>query len=182
MAKAATRFNSRPPDPSTELERIIAGTPAEEATGPLPVPTPAQDKAIVPVSESGGGISKDDWQKKPTGKLKTTVVKCIVIDRADHWHQNAMIDLKGKDTTAFTWGYYGFDYPILVEKEDGSLKPFYLPDSAGESSNRLYKGANPDGFRATFKHRSSLLQKLQVGLMVALVLGLFGIMFVLINL
>jgi len=181
MAKAATRYSNRPPEISAELERIIAGTPvAQEVPDPLPVSVPAQDEATE-ARTAGEGIVRDDWKKKKTAKLKTTVVRCVVIDRADHWHQDAMIDLKGKDTTAFTWGYYGVDYPILVEQEDGSLKPFYLPDVAGESSNRLFKGANPDGFKATFKHRGNLLQKLQVGLMVALVLGLFGIMFVLIG-
>lgn len=159
-----------------ELARILAG----ESLVMLPASTekpPKKETDVIPA----GVVTMDDWKRKKPAKAKTTFVRCILIDKYDHWHQNAMIDLKGKDTSAFTWGYYGVDYPVLIEQPDGQLFPFYLPDDAGESSNRLYKGAHPDGFRSTFKHRNSLLQKIQIGLMVGLVLGLFGIMFVLIN-
>jgi len=153
------------------MERITIGEPEIK-----PV-TMVQTAPALPAVKTDS-----EWLlKKPPTKVKTTVVKCIVIDKTDHWHADAQVDLQGKDTSGFSWGYYGASYPVLVEAENGILLPFYLPDAAGESSNRLFKGANPDGFRATFRHRSNLLQKLQVGLMVVLVLGLFFIMFILIN-
>ena len=121
-----------------------------------------------------------EWQKKEY-KVKTTVVKCIVIDRYNRWHEGIPVELNGRDTTGYSWGYYGENYPVLVETDTGKLKPWHLHDTVGESSNRLYKASNPEGFRNTFKHRSSILQKIQVGLMVALVLGLFFLMFVMIS-
>lgn len=141
-------------------------------------PAPAKPTAAAPAPALKGS---PEWIKRPPVKTKTTIVQCIVIDLQDHWNDQAMVDLKGADTSGFTWGYYGTWLPVLVEQVDHSLKPYYHTDYAGESSNRLFKAANPDGFRATFRHRSNLLTKLQVGLMVALVLGLFFIMFILIN-
>lgn len=181
---AKTLFGTKAPakpdqdDLTAKMERIAAGKAAVQDP-PKPVPIPVQDQAAAnapPPLET-----TPSWVKKTPAKVKTTVVRCIVIEQADHWHNEAQVDLKGMDTSAFSWGYYGVNLPVLVEQKDRTLKPFYLPDAAGESSNRLFKGANPDGFRATFKHRSNLLQKIQVGLMVALVLGLFFIMFILIN-
>lgn len=122
-----------------------------------------------------------EWKKRVTTTKKTTDVRCIVIDKNDRWHQEAVVDLKGIDTTPFTWGYYGPNLPVLVEDDEGQLHPWIFKDQAGESSNRLYKAANPSGYKATFKHRYTLMQKIQVGLMVALVLGLFFLMFILIN-
>ena len=159
-----------------QMERIIAGGPVVQDP-----PLPVQDQAEAITPDQLEHKEATVWRKKTPAKVKTTIVRCIVIDQRDHWHNDAQVDLKGMDTSTYTWGYYGLNLPVLIEQVDGSLKPFYLPDLAGESSNRLYKGANPDGFRSTFKHRSNLLQKLQVGLMVTLVLGLFIIMFILIN-
>jgi hypothetical protein len=121
------------------------------------------------------------WARKAPPEKKTTIVRCIVIDKDHYWHTNTPVDLDGKDSSGYTWGYYGTNYPVLVEQEDGKLEPFYLPDAAGESSNRLYKGANPDGFRSTFRHRGNLLAKIQIGLMVTLVISLFFIMFLIID-
>jgi hypothetical protein len=154
------------------MERITIGEP--EIKPPVIIPATPDVSPPVPKTDP-------EWLKKSPAKVKTTVVRCIVIDKADHWNGEAQVDLHGADTTAYAWGYYGVQLPVLVEAPDGALRPFYLPDAAGESSNRLFKGANPDGFRATFRHRSNLLQKLQVGLMVALVLGLCFIMYILIG-
>jgi hypothetical protein len=169
---------------SKRLKEFLAGTPPavtedqpesqeEEVQEELQSPEDvrAQVQAAIDV----------EWVKKVPAKVKTTVKRCIVIDKDDHWHQEAMVDLKGVDTTAFTWGYYGVQLPVLVEDFEGNLHPWYFRDQAGENSNRLYKAANPEGYKATFRHRNTLLQKIQVGLMVVLVLGLFFLMFVLIN-
>jgi len=142
-------------------------------------PVKAEDE-IQDNSGSSNIIYKQDWRRKNKGKNKTTVVRCIVIDSLNHWHKDAQIDLKGMDTSAFTWGYYGVDYPVLIEESNG-LKPFYLPDDAGESSNRLYKAANPDGFKAAFRYHSNLLEKIKIGLMAGIIFGLFGILILLIN-
>lgn len=152
----------------TKSEKPAAVPPVEVQEPKIEAPEPAAVKTY-------------EWKRKEAVAPKTTVKRCIVIDKDDHWHTGTPVDLQGIDTTGFTFGYYGTRYPVLVENDAGELEPFYLPDAVGESSNRLFKGANPDGFRSTFKHRSSLLSKIAVGLMVALVLGLFFIMFILIN-
>lgn len=139
-----------------------------------------ETKAVPEWKETTAAKDKNlEWKKLPEKKQSSTVVSCIVIDRWDRWHTGTKVDLHGIDTTGFSWGYYGSTYPVLVEDNNGKLRPWYLPDAAGESSSRLYKGANPEGFRNTFRHHSTLMQKLQVGLMVALVFGLFFIMFIL---
>lgn len=178
-------------DINFKMLEAIKGGPAV-ADPPAAAPAPAADPGKVvqdqaPAADQGQGEDPayggnlPEWKKDKSGKAKSTVVPCIVIDKNDHWHGGAKVDLKGRDPTAYTWGYYGTQYPVLVEQRDGALMPFYLPDAVGENSNRLYKGAHPEGFRATFKHTSSILQKVQVGLMVALVLGIFLLMYVLIN-
>lgn len=175
-----------------EMERILAGEAKVKAPAAPPVQGPRGSAATAPEpAVKWDGKDKPvqvqgkepAWLKKSRLPVKTTVRRCIVIDKDDHWHQEAQVDLKGVDATEFTWGYYGQLLPVLVEQKDqpGLLKPFHLPDAAGENSNRLFKAANPDGFRARFRRKSPLLQKIQVGLMVALVLGLFFIMFILIN-
>lgn len=172
------------------LKNIIAGKVSFDMPTPdLLDPPPSAGSATTGPDQAAAvktppePSSEAIWKRKDAAKVKTTVRRCIVIDREDHWHQEAMVDLKGVDATAFTWGYYGQSLPVLIEsaEKSGVLNPWYFQDAAGESSNRLFKGANPDGFKSTFKHRSNLLQKIQIGLMVALVLGLFFIMFILIN-
>ena len=168
------------------LRALKEKSPAEDSKDPLLL---EMEKAITgkaqepdpAVAEAPPDTNEPVWKRKEPTNGKTTIVRCLVIDQLEHWHDNALVDLKGLDTTAYTWGYYGVNLPVLVEQKDGSLLPFHLPDTVGESSNRLYKATHPEGFRATFRHRSNLLQKIQIGLMVALVLGLFGIMFILIN-
>ena len=159
---------------------VIQDQAAEPAAVPGPVVAdPRAVKATEPSRDQDN--SAPEWKLTKGKKVKSTVVSCIVIDKYDHWHGGAKVDLKGIDATAFTWGYYGSQFPVLVEQKDGTLLPFYLPDAAGESSNRLYKGAHPDGFKATFKHKSSILQKIQIGLMVGLVIGIFVLIYILIN-
>jgi hypothetical protein len=155
------------------MERITIGEPEIKP----PVIVQVKPEATLPTKPSGDS----EWIKGKPGKVKTTVVRCIVVDKLDHWHGDARVDLHGADTTAYSWGYYGGSLPVLVEQPDGKLQPFFLPDTAGESSNRLFKGANPEGWRAALRHRSNILQKLAVGLMVALVLGLFFIAYILIG-
>lgn len=183
-------------DPVQELTKVLEAGGYNSfviSPGKDPVKEKVKNPAKVPVKEAAPGPDlewKDrdkspedrslEWKKKDV-KIKTTVIRCLVIDRNDRWHENAQVDLHDTDTGGFTWGYYGTSYPVLVEDDEGKLHPWYLPDAVGESSNRLYKGANPEGFRNTFRHRSTTLQKIQVGLMVVLALGLFFIMFVLIN-
>lgn len=139
----------------------------------------AKPEAVQQTQEAAKPEAGDlEWKRKAV-KSNSTTVKCIVIDRNDRWHEAAEVDLHGMDTTQFTWGYYGSSYPVLVEDETGKLSPWYLPDLAGESCDRLYKGANPEGFRNTFKHRSTTLHKIQVGLMVALVAGILFLIYIL---
>jgi hypothetical protein len=162
-----------------QMESVVRGN-----TAVAEKPTLSPEKKSPIVTQEKPQVNTDDslsWMRKKPAKSKGTIVNCIVIDKDNHWNPDAKVDLKGMDTSSFTWGYYGTSYPVLLENKNGELEPFYLPDAAGESSNRLYKGANPEGFRATFRHKSSLLQKIQVGLMVALVLGLFFLMYVLVN-
>ena len=140
-----------------------------------------EEKAVKGPEQTPDTKALTVWERKQSAKPKTTVVRCLVIDKENHWHAEARVDLKGADTANYTWGYYGSGYPVLIEQPNGDLQPFHLPDVVGESSNRLYKAANPDGFRASFKHRGNLLQKIQTGLMVALILGLFAICYILIG-
>lgn len=169
-----TKVKTEQADPVIEeMKRMLE---APQAAKPFVEPETAKQKPKEETITEG-----PEWKKKSSDKQKTTVVKCIVIDKKNHWHTGADVDLKGADTAAYTWGYYGATYPVLVEDEKGMLNPWYLPDAVGESSTRLYKGANPEGFKATFKHRSNMMQKLQIGLMVAVVLGLFFLMYILIS-
>lgn len=190
MSKVSNNHKAAPDQAEDLLKDIMAGKITFDMPAPdkLDPPASAGSAPTAPVQaaedETPPAPSTDpEWKRKGAGKVKTTVRRCIVIDREDHWHQEAQVDLKGIDATAFTWGYYGQQLPVLVESKDkaGVLNPWYFQDAAGESSNRLYKGAHPDGFKSTFKHRTSMLQKIAIGLMVALVLGLFFIMFILIN-
>lgn len=176
-------------DLSARMLRAISGPVAADPPPAAPVAesAPVQDTAAnAPDGQAAAvkdqGPSKEpDWHKKGRKEAKTTVVRCIVIDKDDHWHQEAQVDLKGMDASGFMWGYYGQVLPVLVEMVAGTLTPWFLPDAAGESSNRLFKAAHPDGFKATFKHKNTMLQKIAIGLMVALVLGLVFIMYILIN-
>lgn len=139
----------------------------------------AQDK------ETGSQVPEEvsqapTWLKTPE-KTKSTIIPCIIIDKRNRWHDKAKVDLKGINATDFTWQYYGYSYPVLVEQEDNTLQPFYLPESAGENCNVLYKKATSPGYRAINQRKNSMLQKLQVGLMVAVVIVLFVLMFVLLD-
>jgi hypothetical protein len=155
-----------------------------EAKG-QPAPTAKQSEAIITKAVGAKEVlpqALQDETNPDTVELakdlhpalsKPVKTACIVIDWRLRWHQGVMVDLKGIDTSAFKWGYYGQNLPVLIQRSPNSkiLTPFYLSDVVGESPNRLYKGANPDGFRATFKHRASLLHKIQVGLMAAIAGG-----------
>lgn len=162
-----------------DLKALLA---ARHPVPPAPVQEAQPDAGPGIEWQPEGGTEADNlvWKRKPEVVL-TTMVSCVVIDRFSRWHEGVKVDLHGMDTTGFTWGNYGSSFPVLVEDDGGKLQPWYLPDTVGESSNRLYKAANPEGFRNTFKHRSTMLHKIQVGLMVALVLGLFFLMFILTN-
>jgi len=176
--------NHRSGEALQELKRILETIPPGKVRDPGPLPAKEIAPGPAPEWQNRNQSPKDsslEWKKKKTASPKTTVVKSIIIDRNDRWHESASVDLHGMDASAFTWGYYGTSYPVLVEDNAGKLQPFYLPDAAGESSNRLYKGANPEGFRNTFKHRSTILQKIQLGMMVVLCLGLFFLIFVFVN-
>jgi len=121
------------------------------------------------------------WEPEPDKKQKDIMQACIVIDRNNRWHQKAKVNTTGMHLSDSTWGYYGTNYPVFVESQNRELIPFILQDTAGENSNRLYKGANPSGFKATFKHRNNLMGKIQTGLMIALVLSLLFMMFLFLN-
>jgi hypothetical protein len=171
-------INNTQDQAETILKEIASGKASFIKPEPDKLDPPAEIQTTAPEPKS----DMAEWKRKET-KVKTTVRCCIVIDRDDHWHDQAQVDLKGIDATAFTWGYYGAKLPILVESLDqsGTLTPWYYGDAAGESSNRLFKGANPDGYKSAFKHRGNMLQKITIGLLIALILGLFFFMFILIN-
>lgn len=177
MARVKTRTAVAEYDAQEAMENIISGTSLVKTTPSAPVAVEER-----PATETVGQPDfTPEWIKRPSTRPKTTVAQCIVIDLNNRWNEKAMVDLKGADTSGYSWGYYGVQLPVLVEQTDGSLKPFHLPDEAGENSGRLYKASHPEGYRAAFKHRSNLLQKIQLGLMVALVLGMFFISYVLIS-
>jgi len=157
-----------------ELEKIYSSqsigiTVTEQTPGPRITPETPEGITQAPI-----------WLKTPE-KTKSTIIPCIVIDKRNRWHDRVKVDLKGIDATDFTWQYYGYNYPVLVEQEDNTLQPFYLPESAGENCNVLYKKATSPGYRAINQRKNSMLQKLQVGLMVAVVIVLFVLMFVLLD-
>lgn len=133
-----------------------------------------EEKATVTQSE---GIQWDGNNKPLKVGTKT---KCIVIDKYGRWHENVLLDLQGRDPSEYTWNYYGAWYPVLVQVKD-MLIPYVHADAVGESSSRLWKAANPEGFKNTFRHTNNMLQKIQIGLMVLLVLGIFFLIFILIN-
>jgi len=119
-----------------------------------------------------------EWQhKKPAPTDKPVLTPCIVIDKYGKWYNGVRVDLKGQDASDFTWGYYGSYCPVLIEKE-GKLAPYYHSDIAGESSHRLYNASHPEAYHGAFKHRHNLMQKIQIGLMVGVVLGLFFLIYV----
>lgn len=119
------------------------------------------------------------WVKK-NGKKKTSLPLCIIIDKYNRWHEKVPVNLGNINPLPFTWGYYGNQFPVLVEKND-KLEPYLHSDMVGESCNRLYKAGQPDGFKNTFKHTNSLLQKIQLGLMVIIVIAIFFLIYILIN-
>jgi hypothetical protein len=174
----------------SKTNKLAANTQAEDmlreiisGKSQIKMPAPGQlDPPVQPKVSVNKETNTPIWNRKES-KTKTTVRRCIVIDRDDHWHSDAMVDLKGIDSTSFTWGYYGAKLPVLVEsiKEPGTLNPWIFMDAVGESSNRLFKGANPDGYKSAFKHRGNMLQKITIGLLVGLVLGMIFIMYILIN-
>lgn len=125
-------------------------------------------------------VSPIKWQK-PVIKRRSSSTMCIVVDKFNNWHDNQMVDLGDRDVKNFSWNYYGTWLPLLVEDQNGELRPFYLSDAVGDSPGRLFKAAHPEGWRATWKHVKSVLQKVLLGLMVAVVLGTFFLIFLLIN-
>jgi hypothetical protein len=135
----------------------------------------------VPQLQPEAQTNEIHWNDKKQNVKVGTKTKCIVIDKYNRWHEDVMLDLKGRDTSEYSWCYYGTWFPVLVEQKDGLILPYIHTDAVGESSNRLWKAANPEGFKNTFKHTNSMMQKIQLGLMVAVVLGIFGLIFVLIN-
>lgn len=136
-----------------------------------------------PIVEEKATVTQPEglkWDGNNNLKKVGVKTKCIVIDKYNRWHENVPIDLQGRDTSEYTWNYYGSQFPVLVQVKD-MLIPYIHADAVGESSSRLWKAANPEGFRNTFKHTNSMLQKIQIGLMVALVLGILFLIFILIN-
>jgi hypothetical protein len=154
----------------------------KEVTSDKKVAVPVEEIKAMPVLDVKAEIKEPEpipWVKK-NGKKKSALTPCIVIDKFKHWHENAMINLGDIDLLPFTWGYYGKRLPVLTEKNN-KLEPYLHSDMVGESCNLLYKMGHPDGFKNTFKHVNSLLQKIQIGLMVAIVLGIFGLIYVMVS-
>ena len=137
-------------------------------------------KAEVKVPESKVSESLTWAKKNGKKKSKTGLTNCIVIDKFECWHENVPVNLGDINPLPFTWGYYGRRYPVLIEKND-KLVPYAHSDMVGESCNRLFKAGHPDGFKNTFKHTNSLLQKIQLGLMVIIVIAIFFLIYILIN-
>lgn len=120
------------------------------------------------------------WVKK-NGKKHAALTPCFIIDKNNKWHNSVPINLGDINPEPFTWGYYGVRRPLLIENGD-KLEPYYVQmDLVGESCNRVYKAGHPDGFKNTFKHTSSLLQKIQIGLMAVIVIAIFFLIYILIN-
>jgi len=124
--------------------------------------------------------SEYTWESKPPPPSET-VVPCIVIDRNQTWHDNVLVDLKGKDVSASTWIYYGKPFPVLVEKENGTLVTWELYDVVGGSSAQLYVAANPEGWRSAWTPISTLMEKVKTGAMIALVIALLFLIFIIIK-
>ena len=120
------------------------------------------------------------WDR-PGKKIKTKdgKVMCTIISKGT-WYENQKINPDGLFLDECQWGYYGDKRPYLIENE-GKLTPYEHCDVVGESPSRLYKGANPEGWRGTWTHRSKWMQKVKIGLMVAVVLGIFFLIFILIS-
>lgn len=117
----------------------------------------------------------------PTNKPKAPIkTRCIVIDKYNRWFEGVPLDLKGWDTSEFEWGYYGSRYPVLVEK-NGILMPYLHTDIVSESSTRLWKAAHPEGFRNTFKHTNSTMQKVAIGLMAGILIAMIVLIYAMAN-
>lgn len=131
----------------------------------------------IPQIKDAGNITWNPQAKKPKNNLTT----CIVIDGNGGWHPSAKLDLKGRDMSACTWGYYGQRLPVLVETDDG-LQPFILSDVAGaESPHRLFIAAKSTSYKSYMIFTSDFLRKIQIGLMALLVFGIMFLIYILIN-
>lgn len=137
---------------------------------------------ILDVKTEVTGVKESEpftWVKK-NGKKKIGLPLCIIIDKFERWHENVPVNLGDINPLPFTWGYYGKRCPVLIEKGN-KLIPYVHSDVVGESCNRLFKAGHPDGFKNVFKHRSNLLQKIQIGLMVIIVIAIFFLIYILIS-
>jgi hypothetical protein len=138
----------------------------------------AEKKQVVAEAENILKGASVGWKAPAQLKKKSGIRSCIVI--ADNYWYEMKVDLKDMDTSDCEWGYYGAKFPVLVEK-DGQLFPYLYSDTIGESATRLFKAANPEGFKECFRHRNGIMEKLKLGLMVALVLGIFMLIYILLN-
>ena len=120
------------------------------------------------------------WEPPVLPKRKTDGKTACIVIVENNWYEKRL-DLKGMNTRECEWGDYGVKKVVLVADKDGMLKPYLHSDIIGESTARLYKAANPEGFKEVFRHRQAFMEKLKIGLMVGLVIAIFVLIYVLIN-
>lgn len=119
------------------------------------------------------------WEKPKAKPTKSGKVVCDVIANGV-WYENQKVALGDIDIEESKWAYYGSRKPVLI-KRGNELLPYVHSDVVGDSPPRLFKGANPEGWKGTWTHHSGLLEKLKIGMMVALVIATFVLIYVLIN-
>jgi len=87
------------------------------------------------------------------------------------------------DVSRSIWRYYDRYYVVLVEVTgivfERLLMPFIPPDDADAiPPDKLYRAANPRDFEQAFTPQDTLMEKIRLGLLIALVIGLFFLIWI----
>lgn len=122
------------------------------------------------------------WNRKEVNrKGKVALTSCIIIDNNQKWHEGVKLDLSGRNTHDYTWGYYGKRYPVLVETKNHELMPYVPSDLAGESPQLLYIASKSSGYKSYMRMESDMLRKMMLGAMVILAVVIMFLIYVMIS-
>lgn len=141
--------------------------------GPKPRPQPADE----PTKEEVAIFEKS------AANLKAAVdQKCLVIrPRYSGGWSFEKLDTTRLDTSNCMWYRYGEHYPVFYEHENGNGKeliPVENFDQIGELPSMLFDAQNSASYKRVLKPKMNGLEKLRMGVMVVLVLGIFLLVYV----
>lgn len=156
---------------------IVTDTPAPKTEAPAATAVLTEAEEVLSKVQSPFPVG--DWAPPESEKSRKVKKRLSIIISNNHWYEKSL-NLDGINIRDCEWDDYGVRKPVFVES-GGKLYPYKHSDTIGESPTKLYKAANPEGFKEVFRHRSGLLEKIKIGAMVALVLATFVLIYILIN-